>query len=325
MRRREFIAIIGGAAAVWSSKLHGQQPEMPVVGFLNGGSPDSYAHHVAALRQGLSDAGYIEGQNVAIEYRWAKGEFGLLPALATDLVNRRVAVVVTSGSLAAQAAKSASGTIPIVFNVSDPVGQGLAASLNRPGGNATGVNVLAVELEPKRLELLRELVPRVASIAILVNPSTPLAALQVKQLQGAARATGLQLETLRASRQDELDTAFAGYLQRRPDAMVVAADPFFNDRRDRLVALAAKHAVPTIYEWREFVDAGGLMSYGANLKDTYRQLGVYAGRILKGAKPADLPIEQPTKFELVINLKTAKALGLVIPPTLLARADEVIE
>ena len=325
MRRREFIAIIGCAGAVWSGKVHGQQPAIPVVGFINGGSPDSYAHHVAAFRQGLSDAGYIEGQNVAIEYRWAKGEFGLLPALATALVNRRVAVVVTSGSLAAQAAKSASGIVPIVFNFTDPVGQDLAASLNRPSGNATGVNVLAAELGPKRLELLRELVPRATSIAILVNPSTPIAALQVKQLQGATHATGLQLETLRASRQDELDAAFAEYLQRRPGALVVAADPFFNDRRDRLVALAAKHAVPTVYEWREFVDAGGLMSYGANLKDTYRQLGVYAGRILKGAKPADLPIEQPTKFELVINVKSPKALGLTVPPTLLSLANELIE
>src|SRR5262245_1421249 len=325
MRRREFIAIIGCAAAVWSSKVHGQQPTMPVVRFVNGVSPCSYAHHVAALRQGLSDAGYIEGQNVAIEYRWAKGEFGLLPALATDLVNHRVAVLVTSGSLAAQAAKSATGTIPIVFNVTDPVGQGLAASLSRPGGNATGVNVLAGDLGPKRLELLREIVPKAASVTILVNPSSPVATLQLKLLQEAARAVGLQLQTLRASRQDEFDAVFAEYLQRRTDVMVVAPDPIFNDRRDRLVALAAKHAVPTIYEWREFVDAGGLMSYGASLKDTYRQLGIYAGRILKGAKAADLPIEQPTKFELVINLKTAKALGITIPQSILLRADQVIE
>ena len=323
MRRREFITLFGGAAA-WTAGVRAQQSAMPMVGFLNGGSPDSYAPHVAAFRQGLSEAGYIEGQNVAIEYRWGRGQFDQLPVLAADLANRRVAVLVTSGSLAAWAAKSTSETIPIVFNVTDPVGQGLAVRLNRPGGNATGVSVLAAELGPKRLELLRELLPKAASIAILANPSNPYP-LEIKQLQEAARTVGLQLQTLRASRQDEFDTVFAEYLQRRADAMVVTADPFFNDRRNQLVALAAKHSVPTIYEWREFVEVGGLMSYGASLKDTYRQLGIYAGRILKGAKPADLPIEQPTKFDLVINLKTAKALGLTIPPSLLARADEVLE
>src|SRR5262245_50987866 len=319
MRRREFIATLGGAAALPFSA-RAQQPTMPVVGFLNGGTPDSYVHQVAAFRQGLTEAGYIEGQNVAIEYRWAKNQFGHLPALAADLVNRRVAVLVTGGSLAAQAAKSASATIPVVFNVTDPVGRGLAASLNRPGGNATGVNVLATELGPKRLELLRELVPKAASVAILANPSSPSAALQIKQLQEGARAVGLQPQILNASRLDELDVAFAEYVHRHADTMVVTADTFFNDRRNHLVALAAKHSVPIIYEWREFVEAGGLMSYGANLKDTYRQLGIYAGRILNGAKPADLPIEQPTKFELVINLKTAKALGLAIPQPILLQA-----
>src|SRR5262245_32573316 len=325
MRRREFIATLAGAAMMPPLSARAQQPTMPVVGFLHGGSPDSFAHHEAAFRQGLSDTGYIEGQNVAIEFGWARGQPSLLATLAADLVNRRVAVLVTSGSLAAQAAKSVTGTIPVVFNVTDPVGQGLAASLSRPSGNATGVNVLAGDLSPKRLELLREIVPKAASVTILVNPSSPVATLQLKLLQEAARALGLQLQTLRASRQDEFDAVFAEYLQRRTDVMVVAPDPIFNDRRDRLVALAAKHAVPTIYEWREFVDAGGLMSYGASLKDTYRQLGIYAGRILKGAKAADLPIEQPTKFELVINLKTAKALGITIPQSILLRADQVIE
>jgi putative ABC transport system substrate-binding protein len=325
MRRREFITLLGGAIIASSHTARAQRPTMPVVGFLNAGSPGNYAHHVAAFRQGLAEAGYVEGQNVAIEYRWANGQFSLLPALAADLVNRQVAVLVTGGSLAAQAAKSASGTIPIVFNVTDPIGQGFAASLNRPGGNATGVNVLAAELGPKRLELLHEIVPKAASVAILVNPSSPVATFQTKLLQEAARAVGLQVQTLQVSRHEEFDAVFAEYLQRRADAMVVAADPFFNDRRDQLVALAAKHAVPSIYEWREFVDAGGLMSYGASLKDTFRQLGIFAGRILKGAKPADLPVEQPTKFELVINVKTAKALGLSIPQSLLIQASEVIE
>jgi putative tryptophan/tyrosine transport system substrate-binding protein len=325
MRRREFIALVGAGAVALPVAARAQQPAMPVVGFLNGGSPDSYAHHVAAFSQGLTEAGYIDGQNVAIEYRWAKGQSNLLRALAVDLANRRVAVLVTSGSLAAQAARSATATIPIVFNVTDPVRQGLAASLNRPDGNATGVNVLAGELGPKRLELLRELVPKAVSVALLVNPSSPIAALQIAQFQESARAAGVRLQTLKAARQDEFGAAFAEVLRGGVDAMVVAADPFFNDRRDQLVALAANHAIPTIYEWREFVDAGGLMSYGASLEDTYRQLGVYAGKILKGAKPADLPIEQPTKFELAINLKTAKELGLNFPQSLLVRADHVIE
>src|SRR5262245_9931189 len=325
MGRREFITLLSGAAVGWPVIARAQQPAMPVVGFLNGGSPGSYARHAAAFRQGLAEVGYIEGQSIVIEYRWANGQFSLLPALAADLVNRQVAVLVTAGSLAAQAAKSASGTMPIVFNVTDPIGQGPAAGLNRPGANATGVTTVAADPGPQRLELLREIVPKAASVAILVNPSSPVATLQVKQLEEAARPVGLQLQTLRASRHEEFDAVFAEYLQRRADAMVVAPDPFFNDRRDQLVALAAKHAVPTIYDWREFVDAGGLISYGASLKDTYRQLGVYAGRILKGAKPADLPIEQPKKFELVINVKTAKVLGLTIPQSLLLRVDEAIE
>src|SRR5262249_24641938 len=248
MRRREFITLLGGAIIASSHTARAQRPTMPVVGFLNAGSPGSYAHHVAAFRQGLAEVGYVEGQNVAIEYRWANGQFNLLPALAADLVNRQVAVFVTGGSLAAQAAKSASGTIPIVFNVTDPIGQGFAASLNRPGGNATGVKGLAGELGPNLLELLREMGPRGASVAILVNPSSPFASFQTKLLQEAARAVGLKVQTLKVSRHEEFDAVFAEYLQRRADAMVVAADPFFNDRRDQLVALAAKHAVPSIYE-----------------------------------------------------------------------------
>ena len=324
MKRRAFITLIGGAAA-WPLAAEAQQPAMLVVGFLNGGSPDSYAHLVSAFRQGLNEAGYVEGQNVAIEYRWAKGQFEHLPALAVDLVNRQVAVIVTSGGLAALAAKSATATIPIVFNATDPVSLGLVASLSRPGTNATGVNVLAAELGPKRLGLLRELVPDARSIAFLVNPNNPISTLQIRDVEVAARTLGLQLQTFNAAGQDELDTAFTAIVERQANALVVAADPAFNDRRDQLVALAARHAIPAVYEWREFPAAGGLMSYGASLKDAYRQIGIYAGRILKGAKPEDLPVMQPTKFELVINLKTAKALGLAVPNSMQLLADELIE
>ena len=325
MRRRDFISVLTGAAVPWPLAVRAQQPAMPVIGFLSPASPERYSHVVAAFRKGLGETGYVEGQNVAIEYRWAKGQFNLLPALAADLVTRQVAVLVTGGSQAAQTAKSATATIPIVFNVTDPVGQGLVRSINRPGGNATGVNVLAAELGPKRFELLRELVPKAVSVALLVNPSSPVATFQIAELQEVARGVGVQVQILKAARDYEISAALAELLPRRADAMVVAADPLFNDRRDQLVAFAAHHAIPTIYEWREYVDAGGLVSYGASLKDTFRQLGVYAGRILKGAKPEDLPIEQPTKFELVINRNTAKALGLTIPESILLRADEVIE
>jgi putative ABC transport system substrate-binding protein len=298
---------------------------MPVIGFLNGGSPDNYAQQVAAFRKGLAEGGYIEGQSVAVEYRWAEGQLSRLPALAGDLLNRQLAVLVTSGSLAAVTARSATATVPIVFNVTDPVRLGLADSLSRPGGNATGVNVMAGNLGPKRLGLLRDLLPRVNSVALLVNPTSPIATAQISELEEGARAIGVQLQVIKASRKDEFADAFADLVKKHADAIVVAADPAFNDGRDQLVTLAARHAVPAVYEWREFVEAGGLMSYGANLKDTYRQIGVYAARILKGAKPADLPVEQPTKFELLINLKTAQALGLTIPQSILLRADEVIE
>jgi putative tryptophan/tyrosine transport system substrate-binding protein len=325
MRRRKFITLLGGAVVVWPLAACAQQSAMPVVGFLNGGSPDSYAHLVSAFRQGLNEAGYVEGQNVAIEYRWAKGQFEHLPALAVDLVNRQVAVIVTSGGLAALAAKSATATIPIVFNATDPVSLGLVASLSRPGTNATGVNVLAAELGPKRLGLLRELVPNATTIAFLVNPNNPISTLQIRDVEVAARTLGLQLQTFNAASQDELDTAFTAIVERQANALVVAAEPAFSDRRDQLVALAARHAIPAVYEWREFPAADGLMSYGASLKDAYRQIGIYAGRILKGAKPEDLPVMQPTKFELVINLKTAKALGLAVPYSMQLLADELIE
>jgi putative ABC transport system substrate-binding protein len=298
---------------------------MPVIGFLNGGSPGNYAQQVAAFRKGLAEGGYTEGQNVAVEYRWAEGQLSRLPALAGDLLNRQVAVLVTSGSLAAVTARSATATVPIVFNVTDPVRLGLVESLSRPGGNATGVNVMAGNLGPKRLGLLRDLLPKVNSIALLVNPTSPIATAQISELDEGARVIGVQLEVFKASRKDEFAAAFEDLVRKHVDAIVVAADPAFNDGRDQLVTLAARHALPAIYEWREFVDAGGLMSYGANLKDTYRQIDAYSARILKGAEPANLPVEQPTKFELVINLKTAKVLGLAIPQSMLIRADEVIE
>ncbi len=301
---------------------------MPVIGFLNGASSETFAHLAAAFRQGLSEAGYVEGRNVAIEYRWAEGEYDRLPALAAELVRRQVAVIAAGGGVAAAlAAKAATTTIPIVFSGGggDPVKLGLVASLNRPGGNVTGVSILTAALGAKRLGLLRELLPSATLIAVLINPTNPNSEIQLKDIEEAARTVGQQIFILYASNERDFDAAFAIIVERRAGALVVGADPYFNSRRDQLAGLAARHAIPAMYEQREFAVAGGLASYGTSLTDSFRQVGDYAGRILKGEKPADLPVMQPTRFELVINLKTATALRLTVPPTLLARADEVIE
>jgi putative ABC transport system substrate-binding protein len=329
MRRRDFIAGFAGSAAAWPLVARAQQKAMPVVGVLNTGSPgpsSSAAPLMAAFRQGLSEAGYVEGQNVTIEYRWAEGHYDRLPALAADLVGRKVDLIVASSPPSALAAKSATSTIPIVFRGgADPVGEGLVASLARPGGNLTGVSNLADELTAKRLELLSDLVPRAGVIALLMNPNNATAERIIRDVQEAARTKGLQLHVLKASSESEIDTAFASLVQLHAGALVVGADPFLSGRREQLVALASRHAVPSIYAWREFAASGGLISYGASLTSASRLVGTYAGKILKGAKPADLPVQQPTTLELVVNLNTAKALGLTVPPSILARADEVIE
>ena len=296
---------------------------MPVIGVLGATSPGPVAADMAAFRQGLSETGYVEGQNVAIEYRWAEGHSDRLPALAADLVGRKVDVIAARGTPPAQAAKTATSTIPIVFASGDPVGLGLVASLARPGGNLTGVSSL--DLSPKRIEMLSELVPQAKVIALLVNPNNPIAESVIRSAQEAARTKGVQLQILKASTESEIDTAFATLAQTHAGALVVSSDGLFNSRLDQLVALASRHDVPAIYEWREFAEAGGLISYGPSRVGIFRQVGIYAGKILKGAKPADLPVQQPTKFELVVNLNTAKALGLTVPPSILARADEVIE
>ena len=326
MRRRDFIKVIAGSAAGWPLAARAQQPAMPVVGFLGGESPDLFAGRLRAFRQGLDEAGFVESRNVAIEYRWARGEYDRLPVLAADLVRQSVTVMVATQTPALLAAKAATTTIPIVFLTgSDPVEVGLVASLNRPGGNMTGVSNLTVETGAKQMELLHELVPAATLIALLVNPANPILADTLsRDLQTAARAMRQQILVVSASTESDIDAAFATLVEQKVGALVVGNDPFFNARPNQLLALAARHAVPAIYPYREFAAAGGLMSYGSNLADTYRLVGVYTGRILNGEKPANLPIQQ-TKVEFVINLRTAKALGLTFPITLLGRADEVIE
>jgi putative tryptophan/tyrosine transport system substrate-binding protein len=326
VRRRHFITLIGGAAAVWPLAARGQQAAMPVIGFLHGASFEGYKPMVMSFRQGLKEAGYVDGYNVAIEFRWAEGHYDQLPAMAADLVRRQVAVIVTGGTPAAFAAKEATSTIPTVISVGiDPVQLGLVGSLNRPGGNVTGTAVLTVELGAKKLEILHELLPRASAIALLVNPTNPNVESETRVVQDAARLLGLHLHVLHASTESQIDAAFGALVELRASALIVGVEPFLNDSRAQIVALAARYAVPAVYGVRDFVTAGGLMSYGTDLVDIYRQSGIYAGKILKGARPADLPVQQLTKVALVINLKTAKTLGLTIPTTLLGRADEVIE
>jgi putative ABC transport system substrate-binding protein len=327
MDRRTFIAGVAGGLLASSLVVRAQKSAIPVVGFLFPGSAAQWTAYVAAFREGLNDVGYVDGKNIAIEFRWAEGQYDRLPALAADLVRRQVAVLVTTGGpRAAQAAKAATSTIPIVFTTgSDPIEFGLVASLAHPGGNATGVTFFTVDLVAKRMELLHALVPKATEIALISNPHNPYADSEVARVQEAARSFGLHLNVLRAGTERDIDAAFMTLMQLRAGALIVGSDPFFNARRDQFVALAAKNAMPAIFEVREFVMAGGLLSYGASISEAYRQAGVYTGKILNGAKPADLPVVQPTKFELVINLKTANALGLTIPQSLLLRADEVIQ
>jgi putative ABC transport system substrate-binding protein len=327
VNRRAFMGALAGGLLAAPFASEAQQRSPTVIGFLSSRSPSESASVVAAFRQGLNEAGYVEGQNVVIEFRWAEGQYDRLPGMAAELVGRQVALIIAAGGdRPALAAKAVTSTIPIVFTGSDfPVKVGLVASLNRPGGNVTGASLFTSELEAKKLALLRELVPKAPLIAMLVNPTNPSAETDIADVQKAAAVIGRQILPLRASSERDIGTAFKTVVQQRAAALLVAHDPYFLSRREQFVALAARHAVPAIYEFREFVSAGGLMSYGSRITDNYRLAGSYAGRILKGAKPGDLPVEQPTKFELVINLKTAKALGLIIPPSLLQRADEVIQ
>jgi putative tryptophan/tyrosine transport system substrate-binding protein len=323
MNRRELL-LLGGALA-WPLAARAQQKAMPVIGFLNSGSLGTSPPNVAAFHQGLSEIGYVEGQNVAIEYRGAEGHYDRLPALAADLVGRKVNVIAALGLPAALAAKSATTTIPIVFSAGSPVENGLVASLARPGGNLTGLSIISSELMPKRLELISELVPQAGVIALLVNPNNENTERTTRDVEEAARAKRVQLDILKAGTESEIEAAFASLVQLHAGALAVQPDPFFEGRREQLLTLASRHVVPAIYVGREFAAAGGLISYGARFTSHFREVGIYVGRILKGEKPADLPVQQPTTFELVVNLKTAKALGLTVPPSILARADEVIE
>jgi putative tryptophan/tyrosine transport system substrate-binding protein len=326
MRRREFLTLLSSAAA-WPLAARAQQSTMSVIGFLNGALPEGYAHFVAAFRQGLKEAGYVEGQNVTIEYRWAEGQYDRLPSLASELVQQKVTVIAATSTPAALAAKAATSTVPIVFTTGgDPIKLGLVASLRRPGGNVTGSTQLTVEVGPKRLELARELFPGATTVALLVNPANPVAATVSKDLQAAADTLGVRLHVLHASTEADFEAAFATAAQLRAAGLVISgADPLFVSHAAQLGALALRHSVPAIYQFREFAAAGGLMSYGGNARDTYRLAGVYTGRILKGEKPADLPVAQSTKVELILNLKTARALGITVPLPLSGRADEVIE
>jgi putative tryptophan/tyrosine transport system substrate-binding protein len=325
LRRREFITLLGGAAAVWPIAARAQQPPMPVIGFLNTRAPEQDAHLLAAFRLGLRENGYVEGRNVTIEYRWAEGHYDRLPALAADLARRQVTVI-AANSQATVAAKAITSTIPIVFITgADPVQVGFITSLNRPGGNLTGVTSLDTELGRKRLQLLHELLPKAGTIAVLVNPTFPGSDIQTRDLQSAASALGLQLHVLYASTERDINTVFTDLTRLQANGLVIGNDPFFNSWSEQLGALALRHRMPAIYEFRAFVEAGGLISYGGSITDLYRLFGVYTGRILKGEKPADLPVQQATKVEMIINLRTAKTLGLTIPLPLIGRADEVIE
>ena len=326
MKRREFITLLGGTAAAWPLAAEAQQPAMAVIGYLNNGSPESDASRLTGLRRGLNEIGYVEGRNFVVEYRWAGNQADRLPALAADLVQLRVTVIVAAGLLPALAAKAATTSIPIVFNVAaDPVQLGLVASLNRPGGNLTGTNSLIGELGAKGLAVLHELMPSIATIGFLENPNNPVSGLMRGDVLAAAPVVGLKVQILKAGTDREIDAAFVSLVQAQTGALLVGNDPLFNSRIEQLVALAARHAIPTMYSWREFVVADGLISYGLSLIENYRQTGLYTGRILKGEKPVDMPVMQTTKLELAINLKTAKALDLDVPPSLLSIADEVIE
>jgi ABC-type uncharacterized transport system substrate-binding protein len=325
MQRREFITLLGGAVVTWPLLVRAQQQKMPVIGFLNGGSPDGYAPYVTGFLHGLNETGYVEGKNVTMDYRWARGQYDRLKEMATDLVSRKVAVI-ASNTPTAPVAKAATAEVPIVFvNTGDPVVAGLVASFNRPGGNVTGVSLLGPELETKRLELPDQLIPGTTPIGVLVNPMNPASDIQLRKLQEAAGVIKRQIDVVRASTAPAIEMAFEIVAQNGANGLLVVQDPFYNSRRDQIVALAAKYRRPVVYPLREFAEIGGLVSYGHDLVDGYRQMGVYVGRILKGEKPADLPVVQPTKFEFVINLKTAKTLGLAIPPSLLNTANEVIE